>query len=457
MIRAVIFDLDGVLVDAKELHYEALNRSLGQFGYTISRDEHLSTYDGLPTNKKLELLSKHKGLAQTHYKEIWEGKQVHTLAIISEEYTYDERIREILIKLRQQGYSIVVCSNSIRDTVKMMLLRKGFMEFVDFFISNQDVVHPKPNPEMYLRAMVKLGVCPKECLIIEDSHHGRQAAFDSGAHLCAVEFVEDVTYERIFNTIEHAKQQSKQYQSVPKWKSDKLRIVVPMAGEGKSFKKAGYTFPKPLVDINGKPMIQWVIENINVDGKFIFIVRKEDYDQYAMPFLLKLIAPNCEIIALEESTGGAAKSVLQASHLFDDEDPIVIINSDQLLEWNCNEFFYAMATDGCDGGIVTFESIHPQWSFAKIDEQGYVTETAEKKPISNHATAGVYYFKKGKEFIQHTQEMIDAEIHTRGEYYICPVYNEYIKEQKKIRTFPIENIWSFSTPKEVEVFLSKYC
>ena len=456
MIKVIIFDLDGVLVDARELHYEALNRALGRFDYTITRDEHLSTFDGLPTNQKLQMLTELKGLPKDLYEKIWEEKQTQTREIIDKEFTYDERMRTILRQLKADGCRMVVCSNSIRESTKMMLIRKGLFEFMEFFISNQDVRLPKPNPEMFLRAMVKLGVGPKECVIVEDSHHGRQAAFDSGAHLCAVENVEGVTYEKIKSVIDSAVEKNSNGRFVPKWQGGDLRIVIPMAGEGKSFQTAGHVFPKPLIDINGKPMIQWVVENINVDGKFIFIVQKKHLETYNMQYLLNLIAPGCEIISVEDPGGGAATSVLHAKHLFDDDSPIAIINSDQLISWNSNEFFYAMAADECDGGIVTFESTHPQWSFVRTGDDGFAMEVAEKKPISNLATAGVYYFKKGNDFIKYTEQMIDSDIRTLNEFYVCPVYNEYIRDGKKIRTFPVKKMWSFSTPKDVEFFMQKY-
>jgi len=147
---------------------------------------------------------------------------------------------------------------------------------------------------------------------------------------------------------------------------------------------------------------------------------------------------------------------LKAKNLFMDDDPIAIVNSDQLIVWNSNEFFYAMAADECDGGIVTFESTHPQWSFVKIADNGFVTEVAEKKPISNMATAGVYYFKRGRDFIKYAEQMINTNIKTLGEFFVCPVYNEYIKDNKKIRVFPVKKVWSFSTPKDVEYFIQKF-
>ncbi len=457
MIKAIIFDLDGVLVDARELHYEALNRALEAINsiYVISRDEHLSTYDGLPTTKKLEILTKKKKLPKDTYDKVWSLKQEMTRKIIDEEMNYDEKMRGILKKLKSKGYKICVASNSIRESTKMMLLRKGLLEFCEFYLSNQDVLKPKPNPEMYLKSFIKLGIGPKECVIVEDSHFGRQSAFESGAYLCAVENPDDVSYEKIKATIDKFSEDKLSNDFKPKWQGGNLRIIIPMCGEGKRFKELGYSFPKPLIDINGKPMIQWVTENINAEAKFIFIVTKVDYDKYNLKYLLNLLESNCEIIILDKATRGAAETTLKAKNLFNDKDPIAIIATDQLLDWNSNEFFYAMAADECDGGIVTFESTHPKWSYSLIGDNGFVTETAEKKPISRNASAGVYYFKCGRDYIKYAEQMIEKGLTFENEYYICPVYNEMIGDGKKIRIFPIKNMWSFSTPEDVDFFLKK--
>lgn len=456
MIKYIIFDLDGVLVDARELHYEALNRALSKFGCTIARDEHLSTYDGLPTRKKLELLTQRKGLSPDLYDQIWQEKQKATREIIDTQFTYDERMRGILRKLREEGYRLAVCSNSIRETVKMMLLRKGLIEFFDFYLSNEDVRLSKPHPEMYLRAFLQFGAAPKECLVVEDSHHGREAAYAAGAHICGVRDVFDVSYEKIRLVLDQVDQKTKGHRFRPKWQGGDLKIVIPMAGEGKSYQRAGYSFPKPLVDVEGKPMIQHIVENINVDGQFIFVVLKEHYERYNLKYLLNLIAPGCAIVQLDKPTQGAAFSVLAAEALFNNEYPLVIANSDQVIEWNSNEFFYAMAADGCDGGVVTFESTHPKWSYVRTGENGLVIEAAEKKPISNQATTGIYYFSQGREFSRYIRQMIQKGITTNNEYYVCPVFNEYIEDHKKIRTFPIEKMWSFSTPEDLEEFLQNH-
>ena len=456
MIKAIIFDLDGVLVDARELHYEALNRALARYDCTITRDEHLSTYDGLPTRKKLQLLSENKRLSPDVYDDVWKDKQFQTREIIDKEFTFDERIRGILSRLREEGYKMCVCSNSIRETTKMMLIRRGFMEFMEFFISNQDVNLSKPNPEMFLRAMVNLGVGPKECVIVEDSHYGRQAAFESGGHLCAVENAEQVTYERIRATIDRACEKNGFSSYPPKWQGGDLQIVIPMAGAGKSFQKAGYKFPKFLVDVAGKPMIQWVTENINAEAKYIFILNKDQYDKYNLKHMLPLLVDNLEIITLNKETKGAPQTVLSAEKIINNDKPLAIINTDQYMEWNSNEFFYAMAADECDGGVVSFESTHPMYSFVKTGDDGFITECAEKKPISRYATAGVYYFRRGKDFVQGAKEMIKKKITTNGLYFVCPVYNELIAKGMKIRKYDIEKVWTFAVPEELDYFVKNF-
>ena len=454
-IKAILFDLDGVLVDAREIHYEALNNALARFNFTITRDEHLSTFDGLPTKKKLQLLTEKKGLSTELYDKIWQAKQEETLKILNR-LEPDLRISNILKILKERGYKIAVCSNSIRESTKIMLLRRGFLEHVDFFLSNQDVIAPKPSPEIYLKTMIQFGVKPKECLIVEDSHIGRQSALDAEAHLLGVKDSSDVTLESIEQAINEADHSNTHKKNKAKWQVKNMNIVIPMAGEGAPFKNAGYPFPKPLIDINGKPMIQLIVENLNTEGRFIFIVKKEHYEKYNLKFLLNLIAPGCVIVQVDKPTEGAACTVLLAENHINNDNPLLIANSDQFIEWDSNEFLYAMAADACDGGILTFKSTHPRWSYAKLDEKGYVAEVAEKKPISDIATVGIYYYKKGSDFVNNAKKMIEKNIRVNNEFYVCPVYNELISEQKKIRAFNVEKMWGLGTPEDLNLFLTKY-
>lgn len=452
MLKLVIFDLDGVLVDARELHYEALNRALADFGFTISRDEHLSTYDGLPTTKKLELLTENKGLQKENYDLIWKKKQQFTSLIINEEMTYDERLRGILSKLKSQGYIICVASNSIRESVKMMLIRKGLLEYIDFFYSNQDVSKPKPSSEIYLKCMIKAGVNPDETVIVEDSHVGRKAAQSSGATLCAVRDVGDVTYDHIKKHIDKVDNNVK---FKPKWQGGNMKVLIPMAGAGSRFEKAGYTFPKPLIDVEGKPMIQAVVDNLNIEAQHVFIVQKSHYEKYNLQQTLNQISPNCEIVQVDGVTEGAACTTLLAKQYIDNDEPLVIANSDQYVEWDSNEFMYSMVADSVDGGILSFKSTHPKWSYAKLGDDGFVCEVAEKKPISDIATVGIYFWKKGSDYVKYAEDMIEKSIRVNNEFYVCPVFNQAIEDNKKVKIFNVEKMWGIGTPEDLQIFLKR--
>ena len=222
------------------------------------------------------------------------------------------------------------------------------------------------------------------------------------------------------------------------------------------FEKAGYTFPKPLIEVNGKPMIQVVVENLNIDAKHIFIVQKEHYEKYDLKSLLNLIAPNCEIVQIEGLTEGAACTVLKAQELIDNDEPLIIANADQFIKWNSFETISMFNEPDVDGGILTFKSIHPKHSFAKVDGDGFVLEVAEKKPISNDATVGIYYWKRGLDYVLYAESMIEKNIRTNNEFYVCPVYNEAIEDGRRIKASLVDEMWGMGTPEELNNFLTHY-
>ncbi len=200
-IKAVIFDMDGVLVDAKDWHYEALNNALGLFGLGISRYDHLVTYDGLPTRKKLEMLSAESGLPSRLHDFINHMKQQYTMELICTQCKPIFFHEYALSKLKKDGYRLALASNSIRHTIEVMMERAELANYLDFFLSSEDVLIGKPDPEIYIKAIDKLGLDPKECLIIEDNENGKQAALGSGAWLMEVSSVEEVNYSNIMQTI----------------------------------------------------------------------------------------------------------------------------------------------------------------------------------------------------------------------------------------------------------------
>jgi len=196
-IKAILFDMDGVLIEAKDWHYEALNKALALFGYEITRSEHLSGYDGLPTSVKLEKLSIEKGLPKGLHSFINEMKQQYTVGIIQNQCRPRFNHEYALSKLKAEGYRIACCSNSIRMTIELMMDFARLSNYLEFIVSNQDVKKAKPDPEIYLYAMEKMGLQPDECLICEDNEHGIQAAIASGGHLMTITTVDDVNYDSI--------------------------------------------------------------------------------------------------------------------------------------------------------------------------------------------------------------------------------------------------------------------
>jgi len=201
MIKAVVFDMDGVLIDAKEWHYEALNRALALFGFEISRTEHLETYDGLPTSKKLEMLSRDRGLPTGLHKFINEMKQAYTVEMIHTTCKPLFVHQYALARLHGAGYKLAVASNSIRDSVELMMSKARLDQHLDLQLSTNDVSAPKPDPEIYVTAMARLGVKPEECLVVEDNENGIQAARASGAHVLVVSTVYDVNHDNITRRI----------------------------------------------------------------------------------------------------------------------------------------------------------------------------------------------------------------------------------------------------------------
>jgi HAD superfamily hydrolase (TIGR01509 family) len=197
MIKAVIFDMDGVLIEAKDWHYEALNRALRLFGMEISRYEHLTTFDGLPTKRKLQILSTQNNLPVELHDFINDMKQRYTMEIVNAQCKPRFIHEYALSKLKANGYKLAVCSNSIRDTIGVMMRKAALAEYLEFIVSNQDVTKAKPDPEMYNKAIARMGFAPTECLIVEDNENGIRAARASGAHVMEVDEVTDVTYANI--------------------------------------------------------------------------------------------------------------------------------------------------------------------------------------------------------------------------------------------------------------------
>jgi len=258
--------------------------------------------------------------------------------------------------------------------------------------------------------------------------------------------------------IENATLQPELREAIDKWgyvkydlpKQPNFNIVIPMAGRGQRWIDAGYIFPKPLVEINNTPMIQLVLENLNLDGKYIFICLKEHIEKFSLDILLKNLKPNSKIITVDSITEGATSTVLLAKNFFDDENPLIIANCDQWLDWSSSDFINFLDKKKPDGAIVTFTSTHPKNSFVKINNEGKIIEVAEKKPISNLANVGIFYYKSGHEFISAMEAMIQKNLRINNEFFIAPAYNELDLESKNVLPYHVQNVKSMGTPEDLE-------
>ena len=454
MVKLILFDLDGVITDTKEIHYRSLNDAISEIDpkFIITEHEHVTRYDGLKTITKLNMLTDDKGLPASFHKQIYDKKQKLTLEEFAH-ITPDDNILSIFKQLKEAGYILGCCTNCIRRTALVALAKTGVIEYLDVIVTNDDIKNPKPHPEIYWKAMSMMSCLPEETLIIEDSPQGLLSAHRSKATVLRVKNSKDLEYSKIFSKLHNTKRNI-----MSKWHDEKLNVVIPMAGAGSRFEKAGYTFPKPLIDVNGKPMIQVVVESMNIEATFIYIVQKSHREKYNLDTLLNLITPNCKIVEVDGLTEGAACTVLLAKEHINNEHQLILTNSDQFIQWDSTEFMYQMNEKDFDGAIMCFESTHPKWSFAKTNEDGLITEVAEKNPISNQATAGIYYFKHGSDFVASAEQMIEKNIRTNNEFYVCPVYNEAILNGKKIYNYhiPAENMWGLGTPEDLKHYLENY-
>jgi len=237
-----------------------------------------------------------------------------------------------------------------------------------------------------------------------------------------------------------------------------MKILIPMAGEGSRFAKEGYTFPKPLIEVNGKPMIQAVVENLDFDAEYVFLVRKKHLEKYdgLESTLDRITNGRYKLVEVDGLTEGAACTALLAKEHINNDEDLLIANSDQIIEYQPENFKLLKNLTFCDSMVFTFNAVHPKWSFVKTNSRGFVTEVAEKKPISDIATCGIYWYRKGSDFVKCAESMIEKNIRVKNEFYIAPVYNELIGEGKTLIPFYVHKMWGIGTPEDLRYYLENY-
>lgn len=449
-IKLCAIDLDGPIYSSKESHFLALNLALSDVDpkYAISESQHVSFYDGLTTIQKLNKLVETKGFPKKLVQSTFDSKQKYTLKLIAETTKPDVKLQELFKQIKKEGYKLAVVTNSIRQTSEDILTRLGLIEYLDTLVTNQNVKNPKPNSEGYLKAMIDCGVSPLETLIIEDSVHGVKSALNSGAKVMVVRNRGDMTYSNLKLYLDPLPARQTPILN--------LNVLVLMSGKGSRFIDGGYLLPKPLIDVSGVPMIQKVIESVCIQAHYIYVVNAEQRKKYNLDILLNNITPNCTIVETHVVTEGAACSALLCKDLINSDKALLTVNADQLVEWNPMEFIYPMYSKKADGSVLTFHVENDvKWSYVKVNDEGYVTEVAEKIPISTHGTVGLYLFNKGSEFVKYAEQMIRLGKKVRGEYYTAMVYEEYINDGKKILIHPIQTMHSLGVPADLEAYLKK--
>jgi dTDP-glucose pyrophosphorylase len=224
-----------------------------------------------------------------------------------------------------------------------------------------------------------------------------------------------------------------------------------MAGQGSRFTAEGYTKPKFLVDVLSQPMIEAVIKNLNLeDANYIFLVLKEHLDSFDLLNELNKIAPDCKVVSVDSITDGAARTTLIAKDLINNDSPLIIANSDQIINWDRKVFSHLVTRKNV---VALFKSTDPKWSYAKI-VKNKIVQVAEKKVISDDATVGVYGWRKGSDYVKYAEQMISKNIRTNNEFYVCPVYNEAIEDKQEVVPFYVAEMHGIGTPEDLKTYLA---
>jgi hypothetical protein len=445
-----IFDLDGVLVDFKTLHRDAFIRAWNTAYPKLSIDAafHANNLEARSTNQKLDVL-------QTYFNVgvdkplVFREKQAITLDMIGPMPVYS-KTREAILWAHEHGLILACCSNSIRSTVETSLTKLVDMSLFKVVLSNEDVNLPKPSPEIYQTALCMLGSPPDRTYVFEDSEVGKAAARAAGLKVIDVVDALDITPAFLCEVSMHGCRQE----------PTQINVVIPMGGLGSRFQSEGYTTPKPFLPIFGVPMFMRVVDNIvpkslRSKTNIHIIVREE----HASRFNELKTNEKIHIHTVEKLTDGAACTVLTVKPFIDNDFPLVIANSDQFLEWSALDFYRCLFHPDFDGVISTFEQPNPtdlRWSYANINENGHVTQVAEKMYIGPLATTGVYGWKRGSDFVNDAELMIAKNIRVKNEFYVCPVYTMGIERGLTIRTHNCSKMWGLGVPSDYEYFLRNY-
>jgi HAD superfamily hydrolase (TIGR01509 family) len=461
-VRLIIFDLDGVLVESRDLHYEALNRALTEVAgpeFAISRDEHESVYDGLSTNQKLRLLTASKGLAEHLNHAIWTRKQELTEELVRTILRPTQHVLDAVVALKAMGFPIAVASNCIRSSVRSILEAIGIAPHIDVYVSNEDVAQPKPDPDMYLSVCRAFCVDPSEALVIEDSPKGFEAAARAGCHLMRVHSPADLSIAAVRDRI--AAVESIQ---------ETVTVVVPMAGPAPEMWASGISggvaeAPVGLVDTAGKSIIQWAMSAVRsrrFSLRYVFIVKHSVLKSFNVASLCAAAVDYAplRIEGIQTDTLGAVRTIMSISDAAIPRDsPLVVTDGHHIAEWGVGHSFDTLLSTHADGAIAVHRSADPRWSYVRHVPGQPVTVAevrTDRDPVSSHACTGLYYYRRAGDFFSAAESLVARGARERGLYYTASTFNELISRGRRVVTVPVERMWSLRTPSEARSFSLHY-
>lgn len=443
-----IFDLDGCLsVPLKRLHFDTLNQALTEAGFKpISYEDHLGRFDGLPTTEKLKTL----GVPEDFASAISQLKQQLTVKNLHEVVQPDPVVTQALTECHKRDVGVAVCSNARRDSVIECLKLMEILSMVqhvwtpDTYSGDLDnpYAQPKPSPQMILNLIAKYRssideASPRRTVVFEDSPKGLQAAHAAGCRVVQVG-PKGLDLEQVILALD---EECEPYV----WQWPELQVLIPAAGRGSRFAEAGYEDPKPFIPVGDKRMIQAAEDNLSVNAIKTAIVLNGYQDHL----------PCCvNYLVLDEVTRGTAETCLKAFRHINPDKPLLIVNSDQILEWDHAAFYYRAQHTELDGLIVTFDGSvrDPAYSYCDVQD-GIVKRIVEKAPISDCACTGLWWFKRAGEFQKYARQMIDGNMTTRGEFYISGAIQLAIDAGLKFGTFQCDRFHSLGTPEMLNKYL----
>ncbi len=436
----IAFDLDGTLIDARDIHFECLNEALQSVGAgTISFEEHIGRFDGLPTKEKLRMLLEEGRLGPYDVGRVVSEKDRLTAERIIP-FEPNERLTELFVGLRVAGHMTAIVSNAKRSTIVSVVHALHISP--DCIVGGDDVAH-KPSPEGYERAMHECNETRHGTIILEDAPVGKAAARASGARVIPVFDPQQLTLSSVLGYISG---------------ETSIDVVMPMAGDGKRFQEHGFVPPKPLIDVAGRSMAAVAVNTLDIpEARHILLPRADHLASHpGMSAALKGLVRSAVIVPVPSLTQGQASTVLLARHLIGDR-PLVIANCDQSIVWDSDRALHWMISQDLDGLVLTFTCLVPdkRWSYVEIGTDGLVKRAAEKDPISSRALCGVFITLRGTDMIRAIDEMISADDRVNGEFYVSPALNRMVAWGRRIGEIPVA-FSSLGTPELLAEHLGNF-